>query len=478
MNSAYFLVFGRNGDRPIPTNLKQAFFFLKKTLSMTSFRDFKYQFQKVISFPETKNIFITFLKDEFNEDQFLFFDAFHQYQSSVLNSKNNLSLLAPSIQHILNTFIVEHAPSALNISNELRSNVIADCNKTINTITGDTAISSSSSVDMVDKLYHIFDHIYSNITFLFASDSFSRFLRSTMWIKYISNQPIKTLQSIGDGIQQHLQYSLSLWFNPSITPFDVEFGSFYCEDHPQWDLFIKADKYACYVHKQSNFIMDVSKSHDKTLHNMLAFKLIFDVPTNFKNLVTWNWTKESYLKMSKADVDIMFHTFRNKGANHYASAQIQSIANLHVPFAKLRTLPSISATLYDDEQDCFFQIGRPYIDDHVLMQYKGKPLEQSLNYTCMKFKRVDDSNTRIIMMVCFANMPQLFHKSKLFRKTAFQWVCKQYHHSFNRLKVNPEYLRSNLTDDLHVFRSLKENCEGIKSNEIVEWLNSFNVKQT
>ncbi|EFC46038.1 regulator of G-protein signaling 8-like protein [Naegleria gruberi] len=143
-------------------------------------QNYKFNIEAVFDHESARDCFRKFLKDNLNEDPFMFYEMVEKYQKTRLD-KNRFDMAV----EIMNTFIVVSAKHELNLSMTIRNDILKNWKVIQELNEGKSAELMECPTDLFQKAQNV---IFSEL----KQDNFPRFIDSEQFVKYLKKEARKS----------------------------------------------------------------------------------------------------------------------------------------------------------------------------------------------------------------------------------------------------------------------------------------------
>jgi hypothetical protein len=201
---------------------------------------FSFNFSQVLKNSELKKLFHQYLETEFNAEPLLFLEAVQGLEGLDENEARQQA------QQIITKFVGENAPSEINLSSPAKQQLLQDF--------------QSGNVLVVK----VFEKAKDVITLELKTDSFPRFIRSSLWFNFLRKQDKNFITQLGVPKAATIYDYTDDDFgkNAIVTDYDFVFAEQMLQDNYGWELIthLKHKNSVCnaFFCAQKNFLPNVS----------------------------------------------------------------------------------------------------------------------------------------------------------------------------------------------------------------------------
>lgn len=288
---------------------------------------YEFEFDQVFTNPKTRPLFLQHCEREKNSENTEFISQVDKFT------------VMPSVEKaekIVETFIALGAPKELNIPNRVRENI---SNRMM-----------SPSLDVT-----LFNEAYSGIMITLKLDTFSRFLRSEQWLKFVSVADPELLQQVGIA-KSKIPFPLlekadleTSW----ISERDIQFAQILLKDFAHWEVVSQNKDLNVYCSSR-NFVSDEAAKEFGYMYGIKCVSRTIDYPAKYCLEVLSMKKYFSDLGMEPTIVDYVPANFASK---KYATVVGHAKTHKRLFAASRESVTAVSA-FYDKKENYYVRIMR------------------------------------------------------------------------------------------------------------------------
>jgi hypothetical protein len=195
--------------------------------------DYVIQFKSIFSVPEISLAWISFLKQEFNDENWQFIQQLQELEK--ITKKKDHFKIFKLVESIIAQFISEKSPKEIAVGKAHKENILKEFKKV-----------SKKSWNISVSPLELFEPLKNMIILEYKNDSFKRFTRTEECLKLVEKHQ-KNQQVLLPQLSMVYNYTDEDFKQKPLTTKDIEFLNHFQEDNPNWEMVYEDKKNKVYA---------------------------------------------------------------------------------------------------------------------------------------------------------------------------------------------------------------------------------------